>query len=140
MNKGGYMNRILQAVLGTAIPLALTSMVLLTPGTSYADADCNSIAACVVPHDVPPPPYFQPAFQVNINGPYHVEMDLYSDDSCQTFFDTAAADGMSFGLTTFEYGFPMSSGDIISMKVRVGGCPETACLQVVGGQGICQGF
>lgn len=76
------MRKMVQYSLGIAVQLALASVVLLTPGMSRADTDCSSIAACVVPHDVPPPAYYQPAFQVNVTDLYHVEMDIFSDASC----------------------------------------------------------
>ena len=135
------MKTISQLFLGTAVQLILAVTVLLTPSTSRADTDCNSIAACVLPRTTPAGSY-NPAFQVYVTDLYHVEMDLFSDGSCQTFYDTATADGTGIGLSTFGYSLdpPLLSGDTISIKVRAGWCPETACLQVVGGQGICQGF
>ena len=135
------MNKISQLFLGTAASFILGATVLLTPGTSRAQTDCSSIAACVVP-TIANPALYDPAFQVNITDLYHVEMDLFSDASCGVLYDTVIGDGTGTGLMTFEYSLnpPLNAGDTMSLKARVGWCPETACLQVVGGQGICQGF
>lgn len=114
-------------------------MLMVSAGTSRADVDCSTIAACAL--SPPNSGVYHPAFQVNMTGPFQVEMDVFTDASCGTFFDTASADGTdSFGLTTFEYFYSMSPGDTMSMKVRVRGCPPTDCLTVVAGRDVCQGF
>jgi hypothetical protein len=119
--------------------ILVSGLLAANAGITRADVDCSSIAACTIPR---PDSGYDPAFQANISGSYHVDADIFLDASCQTIFDTASANGSFTGLITLEYVLdpPMMSGDVVSWKLRFDGCPQTDCLTAVAGTDICQGF
>ena len=113
---------------------------LLAAGTSHADVDCSSIAACTF-LTYPTSGVYAPGFQANVSGSYVVSADLYLDGNCQTIYDTLNLDGTWSGPLYFgeEIDPPLMLGDVISWIIRFDGCPQTACLTAVAGTDICVG-
>ena len=114
------------------------ALLLLYAGESRADVDCNSIVACAWPTDWSPG-HYNPAFQMAITGSFSLEADLFIDANCSSVYFSGPVDGVQYGLVTFEYALEtmMNPGDSSSWKIRVAGCPETACLTAVAGADDC---